>query len=119
MSKPITPRTHGLIDYGSVALMLAAPSLLRLTGSARTLSYAFAGSYLLLSAFTDDPLGLKRAVPFPTHGKLELASAPALLALPWLTGALKDPKARAYFLALLGTVAAVYTLTDWDADPDL
>ncbi|AFZ68462.1 hypothetical protein Deipe_3012 [Deinococcus peraridilitoris DSM 19664] len=119
MSKPITPRTHGMIDYGSVALMLAAPSVLGLTGAARTLSYAFGGSYLLLSAFTDDPLGLKRALPFRTHGKLELASAPALLALPWLTGALKDPKARMYFLGLLGTVATVYSLTDWEADPDL
>lgn len=116
--KPISPRTHGLIDYSSVALMLAAPSLLGLKGPARTLSYAFAGTYLVVSALTDMPLGLKRALPFPTHGLIELASAPALVALPALTGAMSDPKARAYFIGLLGTVGTVYSLTDWQGDTE-
>ena len=107
-----------MIDYGSVAMMLAAPKLLGLQGPARTLSYAFAGSYLLLSALTDDPLGLKKMVPFPTHGKVELASAPALVGLPWMMGAMRDPKARMYFLGLLGTVAAVYSLTDWQGNTE-
>ncbi|WP_045233948.1 hypothetical protein [Deinococcus pimensis] len=114
--KPISPRTHGMIDYSSVALMLAAPSVLGLKGPARLLSYAFAGTYLAVSALTDMPLGVKHALPFPTHGRIELASAPALLALPAMTGALKDPKARLYFLGLLGTVATVYSLTDWQGN---
>jgi hypothetical protein len=40
-------------------------------------------------------LALKRLVPFRTHGTIGLSSGPLLVALPWLTGALKDPKARA------------------------
>jgi len=40
------------------------------------------------------------------------------LALPWLTGALKEPKARAYFLILGAMLVAVYGLTDWEAQPD-
>jgi len=107
-----------MIDYGSVAMMLAAPSVLGLNGTARKLSYAFAGGYLLLSALTDDPLGVKKVVPFPTHGKIELASAPAVLGLPLLMGAMRDTKSRAYFMGLLGTVLAAYTLTDWQANPE-
>jgi hypothetical protein len=44
---------------------------------------------------TDQPLDLKRLVPFRTHGAIELSSGPLFVALPWLTDALKDPKARA------------------------
>lgn len=113
MTKPISPRTHGLIDYASVGLMLAAPSLLGLKGPARLLSYAFAGSYLGVSLLTDDPLGLRKLIPFPTHGKIELATAPALVALPALAGGFKETNEKAYFLGLLGTVATVYALTDW------
>ncbi len=116
--KPISPRIHGVIDYGAVLLAFAAPSLLGLKGSARPLSYLFGAAYLGVSALTAYPLGLAREIPFPTHGKIELFSAPALLALPWLTGALKRPTERAYFATLLGTVLTVYALTDWDADPD-
>ena len=113
MSGPIKPKAHGVLDYGSVALTLAAPALLKLPPAAKTISWAFAGTYLAVSALTDMPLGLSKKIPFPTHGKIELMSAPALLALPYLTGATADPKARNYFLMLFGTVLAAYNLTDW------
>ncbi|ADV67230.1 hypothetical protein [Deinococcus maricopensis] len=114
----LSPRQHGLVDYAACAAMLAAPTLLNLNGAARTASYAFAGSYLLVSALTDYPVALRRVLPFPMHGKIELASAPALLAVPALLGALKDNRARAYFVGLTGMVLGTYALTDWDADPD-
>jgi hypothetical protein len=70
-------------------------------GAART-SYFFGGMQGGLDAFTDQPLALKGLVPFRTHGTAELSSGPLFVLLPWLTGALKDPKARNYFLALGG-----------------
>lgn len=57
-------------------------------------------------------------MPFRTHGTVELLGGPAFVALPWLTGALEDPRARSYFLALGAVLVTVYNLTDWDADPD-
>jgi hypothetical protein len=48
-----------------------------------------------INVLTDQPLDLKRLVPFRTHGAIELSSGPLFVALPWLTDALKDPKARA------------------------
>ena len=115
--KPISPKTHAAIDYGFLGLMLAGPSLLGLSGSAKTLAYAFGGVDGGLTALTDQPLALKRLLPFRTHGTIELASVPAIVALPLLTGALKQPKARAFFGAAAGMVLAVYTLTDWNAKP--
>lgn len=116
--RPISPRLHGVLDYGSVAFMLAAPGLLGLRGPARTLSYSFAGLYLGVSVFTRMPLGLVKAIPFPVHGRIELASAPALLALPWLTGAFGTRRERAYFLGLLATVLSAYSLTDWQGNTE-
>ncbi len=115
MKKPITPFSHGVLDYGSVAFMLAAPSLLGLNGPARTLSYAFAGMYLGVSALTRMPLGLAKVIPFPLHGAIELGTAPALIGLPLLMGAFTTTRERAYFAGLLGTVLTAFTLTDWQA----
>ncbi|EYB68461.1 hypothetical protein DEIPH_ctg023orf0056 [Deinococcus phoenicis] len=113
--KLVTPRVHGFIDYVACAAMLAAPSLLNLKGGARTASSLFVASYLGVSALTDYPPALRRLIPFPVHGRVELASVPALLLV---AACQKGTRERAYFLGLAGTVLTVYTLTDWQADPD-
>ena len=118
MNKPIKPGAHGAIDHGFLALNLSAPSLLGLKGTARTLAYLFGAIQGGLNALTDQPLALRRIVPFKTHGTIELSGGPLFLALPWLTGALKASKARAYFLALGAVLVTVYSLTDWDAEPN-
>lgn len=46
MRKPFGPTTHGAIDYGFVAILALVPRLFVLTGSARTISYAFANFLL-------------------------------------------------------------------------
>ena len=115
MNKPITPRVHGLIDYAACALMLAAPHLLKLSPKARTASYVLAGSYLGVSTLTDYPVAVRRLIPFPVHGKIELSTVPVLLLLASLGHGARD---RNYFLGLAGTVLGAYTLTDWQADPD-
>lgn len=85
MKKPISPEAHGAIDYGFLAMNLSAPTLFGLTGAARTLPYLFGGVQGILNALTDQPLAVKRLVPFRTHGTIELASGPLFVALPWLT----------------------------------
>lgn len=101
-NKPIGPKAHGAIDYGFVTLQTLAPTLFDLKGVARTLCYAFAGTQGLLNIFTDHPLALKRMVPFRVHGELETPFVPALLVLPWITGALRQRNARRYFFSFFG-----------------
>jgi hypothetical protein len=126
VNRPIKSGAHGAIDYGFLALNLSASSLLGLNGPARALAYLFGGAQGSLNAVTDQPLALRRIVPFGTHCTIELSGGPLFvalplalpLALPWLTGALKEPEARAYFLILGAVLVAVYGLTDWEAQPD-
>ena len=114
-TKPIGPTAHGAIDYAFAALNTLAPTLFRLTGPARAICYSFAASQGLLNALTDHPLGLKKVVPLRVHGELETPYVPAILLLPWVTGALKQRNARLYFSAFFAIAAANYLLTDYNA----
>lgn len=114
-SKPIGPTLHGVIDYGFVTLQALAPSLFRLKGPARTLCYAFAATQGVINTFTDHPVGLKPLIPLRLHGQLETPFVPALLALPLVTGALRQPNARRYFFSFFAVALANYLLTDYNA----
>jgi len=115
-SKPIGPKAHGAIDYGFATINALAPTLLNLQGPAKTLCYAFAGTQGLLNMLTDQPLALKKLVPFKVHGQLEAPYVPALLLLLLVTGAMKQRKTRNYFLAFFGIALANYLLTDYKAN---
>jgi hypothetical protein len=114
-NKPIGPKMHGAIDYGFVTLQALAPSLFGLKGAARTLCYSFALSQGLINTFTDHPLGLKPIIPFHVHGQLETPFVPALIVLPWITGTLKESKARTYFFSFFTIALTNYLLTDYKA----
>ena len=114
-NKPIGPTAHGAIDYGFVTLQSLAPTLFSLKGPAKTLCYGFALSQGILNTFTDHPLGLKRMIPLRVHGQLETPFVPALLLLPLVTGALKQPNARRYFLSFFAIALTNYLLTDYKA----
>ena len=114
-SKPIGPRTHGLIDHGLAALHFLAPTVFRLRGSARSLCYFFGSVLGGLNLFTDHSVSLKRLIPFRTHGRLEARLLPALLLLPWLRGAFQQRNARRVFLPLFIIAALNFFMTDYTA----
>lgn len=115
MSKPISPRQHGLIDYGFLTSMLLLPSLLGMSSRARLL-FAFFGTIQgTLNALTDQPFGLARVVSFRTHGSVEKSSGPLYLLAPLVTGVAQEGEARAYWLFMGAALVTVYNLTDWQA----
>jgi hypothetical protein len=115
-AKPISPAAHGAIDYAFAAAHLLAPSLLGLKGPARSLCYIFGLKVLALNALSDHPLALNRAIPMPTHKKLETSLLPGLVILPAVTGAWRQPAAGAFFLGSLLVGLTNYLLTDYQAN---
>ena len=77
--KPITPITHGYLDYVTVAAFLSAPKLLGFEGLPALLSWTLAGVHLALTIATDFPLGGFRWLPFWIHGWIERIVGPALV----------------------------------------
>lgn len=112
--KPISPRIHGMIDYGTSAAVAATPAVLDIPKAARALFEGLATGYTGLSSVTDYPLSLKRLVPFKIHGAAELAVAAILPAMPWLLGFADDRAARNMCFGLSALTVVVSALTDWD-----
>lgn len=112
--KPISPRLHGVLDYTTSAMVAAAPYALDFPRPARRLFEGLAGGYTSLSAVTNYPMSLKRAVPFKAHGAAELAIAAALPAMPWLLGFSEHRAARNLCFGLTALTLVVAALTDWE-----
>ena len=113
MRKPISPRTHGILDYATVAATALAPRLLDFPPAAERLCYALAGSYLGVSLLTDYPLAARRAIPFPAHGVTEGVIGAVLPALPKALGFANHRAARNFLFGLTALTAVVAALTDW------
>lgn len=113
MDKPISPTVHGTLDYSTMAAALVAPRVLNFSPRAALATYSLAASYIVLSALTDYPPGVKRAVPLKAHGVTDAGLGLVLPALPWLLGFQHERRARNFFLALTGVTIAVTALTDW------
>ena len=116
MTKPITPKAHGILDYATAGATAAVSRWLGFSPPARTTANAWAAGYSVLSALTNYPFALKRAVPFKAHGAMDAIMAPLIPALPWLLGFARERRARNFFLGLAALTVVVTALTDWSAD---
>jgi hypothetical protein len=86
MRRPISTRTHGVVDYVTVATLSIAPELFRLkdvsaSSAAPRLAGAGAAAY---SLFTDYELGAVKALSMRTYLALDAMSGAMLAASPWL-----------------------------------
>jgi len=113
MSRPVTPRIHGLLDYATAATAASIAPLLKFSAPASRAARGWAAAYGAVSALTDYPLGLTRRLPFRTHGALDALMVPVFPVLPWLLGFARDRRGRNFFLALAAITAVVAALTDW------
>ena len=114
-AKPISPKAHGIIDYGFAAALLVMPQVLKLSKRAKKLYAANAVNTLVYSAFTDYPLALKRIIPLNLHRTLDKknVSALALATLYPLLG--KNKRAFYFHIGIIAAALLATSLTDWDA----
>ena len=117
MERPITTRTHGVVDYATSATLLVAPELLRLRGvRASALAPRIAGAgATVYSALTDYEHGVVRRIPMRAHLALDAASGAALAASPWVLGYARHGRRHWLPHAIVGTgeiLTALATKTD-------
>lgn len=81
-------RTHGIIDYLTGLLLIAAPWLFDFAaGGAETwIPVALGSMVLAYSLFTDYELSISRSIPLSTHLMLDMVSGIFLAISPWLFG---------------------------------
>lgn len=114
MTKPITAKVHGVLDYAMVAAFLNAPMVLAFQGTTpATIVYWLAGIHLLMTGCTDFPPGVFRWIPFRIHGAIDLVAGVFLLIAPWVFGFSGLAAARNFFVGLAVITFVVVALTDF------
>ena len=119
MTKPITPRAHGILDYATVAIFLNAPMVLGFSGTPSAILYWLAGIHLLMTGLTDFPYGVFKVIPFRIHGVIDVLAGIFLLAAPWIFGFAADSGPRNFFLVLGVFSFAVVALTNYHPSPEV
>ena len=116
LPKIIDARTHGYIDYAHAGFFLALAIGCRKKNPPAALAAAATSAFVLIEALlTDYPLGVKRVLPFETHGKLDGGFVPMSLLMPKLLG-FSGTKAAAVFRANALVEATVVGLTNFNSE---
>src|SRR5215212_8785183 len=114
MNKNIDPATHAALDYGLAATQLLGPELLGLGMRANAIGALLGTVFGATTALTDTPLAVKPIIPFATHGALEVPLIATTAIVPWITGAMKRPTAKLFFLSCIGMALANWAMTDFN-----
>jgi hypothetical protein len=114
--KIISDKTHGILDYVTAALFALAPGVLGLTGTAALISYALAGTHLIMTVLTDMPLGIVKIIPMRLHALVEMLVGPILV-----IGALALPNlmvgGRGFFIIAGLGIFVVWMLSLYGTEP--
>ena len=120
MTKPISARVHGVLDYVVVASFLNAPMIVGFKHTtASVIAYWLCGIHLLLTGCTDFPLGPFKWIPFRIHGAIELVAGLFVLVAPWIFGFGGQAGPRNYFVVIGAFILIVAALTDYAAHVEL
>jgi hypothetical protein len=110
MTKPISTRTHGMIDYAYAATLIGLPLAFGWSGRAARLSIGAGIATLGLSLATRYELGLIPLISMEGHLAADAAESSLLLSAPKMLGA--DQQTAGRILAALGLVGGwVVSLT--------
>jgi SPW repeat len=112
----IPTRLHGMADYATGLLLLAAPYLFGFAdgGAAQWVPMIIGAGILLMSLLTDYELSLSRLIPMPVHLAADGAGGLLLLVSPWLFGFADQVRWPHIVIGLLEIGAALMTRTTPD-----
>ncbi|WP_230532127.1 SPW repeat domain-containing protein [Microvirga roseola] len=84
----IPTRVHGVIDYLTGLLLIAAPFVLGFAdgGAAQWVPMIVGAGILIMSLMTDYELSLAHLIPLPVHLGVDAIGGLLLLVSPWLFG---------------------------------
>ena len=109
----IPTRVHGVLDYLTAGVLIAAPSMLgfRKHGMQTWLPVALGVGAIGYSLLTDYELGLFKIIPMPMHLVLDAANGALLAASPWLFGFAEEVSAPHLGLGLFEIVVTASSQT--------
>ena len=113
MPKVISPTAHAVVDYVTAgAFLLSGAFSWSRNKRAALAAFVCCGAELATALLTDYPGGVKRAISFRNHEKIDIGLAAMTATMPEFMGFRKD-RQKAFFLAQAGIMTAVTNLTDF------
>jgi hypothetical protein len=114
LPKVISPKTHGLIDYGHAAFFATVAAVLWKSNRKAAVAAAGTSAFVLVqSLLTDYKWGAKKVIPFDVHGQMDGAFAAASLGIPKAFGFADTPAAKIFQVNAF-VESTVVGLTDWN-----
>lgn len=116
LPKVIDARTHGAVDYAHGAFFLGMALVCRRSNPKAAAAALGTGAFILGGALlTDYPLGVRKIIPFETHGRLDSGFASASWAVPRVFGFVGTKAARVFQLNSVFEAFAV-GMTDFNSE---
>ena len=106
----LSPKVHGVLDYGAAAALIALPLIFGFEGLTRWLSVAGGAGLIGYSLLTDYTFGAASVISFRTHLLLDLAAAVAFIAAPFAFG--WSGFVMGYYFAMAAGVLAVVAFSN-------
>lgn len=114
--KLINPKIHGILDYCVVLFLWLSAPLLAFTPWVVKFTFVLGFVHLLLTVFTDFPVGGFKVLPFRIHGFIELVVAIVLVVSPWFLNL--NSVDKVFYVAFGIAVFLTWILTDYDEQND-
>ena len=112
--KVLSPNSHAIADYSTAALFLAGAALFwRRSKRAAVASLICGAAEVAVVALTDYPGGVKRAISFPLHKRVDFGLAGMTATMPEFL-AFEDDRETTFFRIQSAVIAGVATLTNFE-----
>lgn len=113
MPKLFSPKAHALADYAFAgSLFLMSAFFWRKNKPASLGACVCGGAELANILLTDYPGGVSKTIPYPVHGKIDVALGALTALMPELM-ALDNAPEKKFFISQAAAMTAVANLTDF------
>ena len=113
MPKIISPKAHAVVDYFTAGAFLLTGAFCWSRNKRAALgAFVCGGAELATALLTDYPGGVKKAISFRNHGRIDIGLAAMTATMPEFMS-FRDTREKNFFLAQAGMMTAVTNMTDF------
>ena len=114
ITKPVSPKVHGITDYALAGSLLLFPHLFHFPKQIKKIYTAEALLLLGYISFTDHPTAIKPLIPFSVHGKIDPFNVAQFATQTFWKPFRKNKGAQAFNILFTLAAGTIVAFTDWN-----
>ena len=112
--KILSPKQHGIADWGFVAGLFVIPEVMNVNPKAKRFYKALGANVIAINGATNHGVSIKPLISIKTHQKLDYANLALLYSMFAAKRIREDRKALAFHIGLTALATVNVLLTDYD-----